>query len=82
MKSLIEFLKTIGLTLYTAIVTTIGFFIALIVIPIIAVIYGVFIILFFIPMSFIFSLVCKKIVINLDEETIKKYLEEKKSSSN
>ena len=81
MKSLIEFLKTVGLTLYTAIVTTIGFFIALLVIPIIAVIYGVFIILFVIPISFIFSLVCKKIVINLDEETIKRYLEEKKSSS-
>lgn len=81
MKSLIEFVKVVGLTLYAAIVTVIGFLVALIFIPIIAVIYGLFIVLFFIPVSFIAPLICKKIVISLDEETIKRYLEEKKSSS-
>lgn len=46
--------------------------------PIVFIIYGIVMLFVVLPCSLLISIICKRIVIKIDEETVKKYLAEKK----
>lgn len=56
----------------------IGLVATFIIVPIIFIIYGIVMLFVVLPYSLLISIICKRIVINIDEETVKRYLAEKK----
>lgn len=56
----------------------IGLVATFIIVPSVFIIYGIVMLFVVLPCSFLISIICKRIVINIDEETVKRYLAEKK----
>lgn len=56
----------------------IGLVATFIIVPIVFIIYGIVMLFIVLPCSLLISIICKRIVINIDEETVKRYLAEKK----